>query len=388
MVAAAAFFAAAACTFEEGTLCQEPPETNVITDLSDDRYVNLYGRTYYNDNMGGMTIVNSASGFEVRFRGTSLSMKIQANTSTAVGYQKATFSVFLDGDPESEKNILTVRKSLGWYITLTVAEGLPEGEHTAKVLKRTPSNRDQCYIQSLETDGTFLAAPERPAIKLDFYGDSITCGEGVMREVVYNESTGKYDDSGIYTVETQNVFHSYAGFAARELGAEFNVFGRGGIAMKYHHPTAEEFSVLNNYQSMAVDLSVARGECPEYDYSSFDPDAVIIYLGTNDYSRYLMGVAPDFPTGLVPAFVQFIREAIGGNYGYNIPIFLCSNQMAPQSDLDQRMEEVKQQLKSQFPNLETVRFEQCAAGHPVSREGYAAGMQLAQAIREKLNLLN
>lgn len=361
-------------------------ETSVITDLSDERYTNLYGRTYYNDNMGGMTIVNSASGFEVRFRGTSLSMSIQANTTTATGYQKATFSVFVDGETDSEKNILSVRKSMGFYTTVPVAEGLAEGEHTVKVLKRTPSNRDQCYIQSLETDGTFLAAPERPALKLDFYGDSITCGEGVMREVTYNESTGTYEDSKIYTVETQNVFHSYAGFAAKELNAEFNVFGRGGIAMKYNYPTSE-FSVLGNYKSMAVDLSLERGECPEYDYSRFTPDVVVIYLGTNDYARYLGGYAPDFPTGLVPAFIQFIREAIGGNYGYDIPIFLCSNQMAPNSGLDQRMEEVKTQLKSQFPNLETVRFEQCAAGHPVSSEGLAAGRTLAQAIREKLDLL-
>lgn len=367
--------------------CSSREEPSVITDLSDERYTNLYGRTYYNDNMGGMTIVNSASGFEVRFRGTSLSMSIQANASTAVGYQKSSFSVFVDGETDSEKNILSVRKSMGWYETETVVEGLPEGEHTVKVLKRTPSNRDQCYVQSLETDGTFLAAPERPALKLDFYGDSITCGEGVMREVTYNESTGTYEDSGVYTVDTQNVFHSYAGFAAKELNAEFNVFGRGGIAMKFLNPASEEFCVLNNYRSMAVDLSVERGECPEYDYSRFSPDAVVIYLGTNDYARYLMGVAPDFPTGLVPAFIQFICEAIGGNYGYNIPIFLCSNQMARNSGLDQRMEEVKTMLKSQFPNLETVRFEQCAAGHPVSSEGLAAGRMLAQAIREKLDLL-
>lgn len=380
-------FASACSPRKKPEESEQLQETSVITDLSDDRYTNLYGRTYYSENMSGMTIVNSASGYEVCFRGTSLSMRIQANTSTARGSQKATFSVFVDGETDSEKNILSVRKSMGWYEKVTVVEGLAEGEHTVKVLKRTPSNFDQCYIQSLETDGTFLSAPERPALKFDFYGDSITCGSGVMREVTYNESTGKYEDSGVYTVDTQNVFHSYAGFAMRELNAEFNVFGRGGIAMKYHHPTAEEFSILGNYKSMAVDLSVDRGECPEYDYSSFAPDAVVIYLGTNDYIRYVNNLAPDYPTGLVPAFVQFIREAIGGNYGYNIPIFLCSNQMARNSGLDQRMEEVKTLLKSQFPNLETVRFEQCAAGHPVSSEGLAAGRMLAQAIRDKLEQL-
>lgn len=37
---------------------------------------------------------------------------------------------------------------------------------------------------------------------------------------------------------------------------------------------------------MAVDLSVENGECPEYDFSDM-PDAVVIYLGTNDYLRSL-----------------------------------------------------------------------------------------------------
>ena len=48
------------------------PETQKIEDLFDDRYVNLYGRNYYNENYEGTTFINSASGFELKFCGTAV----------------------------------------------------------------------------------------------------------------------------------------------------------------------------------------------------------------------------------------------------------------------------------------------------------------------------
>lgn len=54
-------------------------------------------------------------------------------------------------------------------------------------------------------------------------------------------------------------------------------FGRGGITLKFRNSATEPFSVINNYKSIAVDLSVENGECPEYDFSDM-PDAVVIYL--------------------------------------------------------------------------------------------------------------
>ena len=85
------------------------------------------------------------------------------------------------------------------------------------------------------------------------YGDSITCGSGVLREY-------KPADSKIHTAETQNALQSYAAYFASELGASFGVFGRGGITLKFRNPATEPFSVINNYKSMAVDLSVENGE--------------------------------------------------------------------------------------------------------------------------------
>ena len=359
-----------------------------VSDLSDDRYVNMYGRTFYSEDMEGMCVLNSASGFEVRFQGTRLDAYVQVLVGNFATYDKCLFSVFIDGEKDSEKKIVVIPKSFGIYELCTIAEGLSDSEHTVKVLKRTPSNTDRCYFASLQTDGFFLSAPAAPAVKLDVYGDSITCGSGVMRDVTYDEASGKYIDSGIYTSATQNVFKSYAGVAARELDAELRVFGRGGITMKYRNPNTEEFCVLNNYKSMAVDLSVERGDCPEYDYYSYTPDAVVIYLGTNDYFRGLSYPALNYSRdGIAAGFVQFINEVVGRYYGKDMPVFLCSNMMVPQSGLAEAMEDVQEALRSQYPNIVTVKFAEgitAPSGHPVAEESEVAGQQLAAAIRAKL----
>ena len=355
-----------------------------ITDFTNEEYVNTYGRIFYNENIEGMTFVNSASGFEVRFTGTELKGSVWASVS---GYTKGMFSVFVDGDKNSNARVVEVYPTAGDFDEITFVEGLPEGEHTVKVLKRTPSNRDVCIFESITTDGSFLSAPARPAIKLDIYGDSITCGEGVMREVTYNETTKTYEDSKVYTADTQNVFQSYAGVASRELDAEFRVFGRGGIAMKYAKTGVQ--TVVENYKSMAVDMSVENGDCPEYDYNSYFPDAVVIYLGTNDYARRNDNMGYSL-TGLQAGFIEFIDNVVGTYYCEDMPIFLCYGLMVPDSGLDRCMESVKASLISKYPNIDTVAFEAgitAPSGHPCLEESEVAGKLLAEKIRAKLEEL-
>lgn len=365
--------------------------TQNATDYS--KYVNTYGRVFYNSDLGGVTFINSASGFEVRFRGTELRAEVQT-VSGGGSYPNGMFSVFVDGETDSNAKILKTERSVGGVSDeVTIAEGLTDGEHVVKVLKRTPSNRDRLIVSQISTDGEILPAPAKPSLNIEFYGDSITCGEGVLRS--YKDENGNLikDNSLYYTQETQNVFQSYAGECAKDLGAAFRVFGRGGIALKYTDFTKERYTVANNYGSMAVDL--AAGEYP-YDYNSYRPDAVVIYLGTNDYFRSQKGTAKDdngvaySKGGMKIAVVNFVRDVIGRYYGKNIPVFVCSNLMAPGSGLDVIMENAVTELKSDFPNAVAVKFDKGVTtdkgGHPVVEDSEIAGAKLAGEIRRVLGI--
>lgn len=363
--------------------------TQNATDYS--KYVNTYGRVFYNSDLGGVTFINSASGFEVRFRGTELRAEVQT-ISGGGSYPNGMFSVFVDGETDSNAKILKTERSVGGVSDeVTIAEGLTDGEHVVKVLKRTPSNRDRLIVSQISTDGEILPAPAKPSLNIEFYGDSITCGEGVLR--AYKDENGNIKDSALYTQKTQNVFQSYAGECAKDLGAAFRVFGRGGIALKYTDFTNERYTVANNYGSMAVDLAAA--EYP-YDYNSYRPDAVVIYLGTNDYFRSQKGTAKDdngvaySKGGMKIAVVNFVRDVIGRYYGKNIPVFVCSNLMAPDSGLDVIMENAVTELKSDFPNAVAVKFDKGVTtdkgGHPVVEDSEIAGAKLAGEIRRVLGI--
>jgi len=352
----------------------ETPEIEKIDDLTDERYINLYGRNFYNENLAGMTFVNSASGFELKFRGTSVSAKL-----CKIGSRDSMWSVFVDGETDSNARVLTFTDTKGVFIEKTLVEGLSEGEHIIKVLKRTPSNFDRLLVKEISSDGMFTAVPEKPSVNIAFYGDSITCGEGVLRDY-------KPSDSAKYTALTQNALQSYAAYAAGKLNASYEIFGRGGITLKFRNPENEPFSVLNNYKSYAVDLSVANGDCPEYDFSS-TVDAVVVYLGTNDYFRrkYDTGYSP---AGLEAAYIEFVEQVVGAHYGYYIPVVLCSGLMVHSSELGGCVKGAMEKLKAKYPYIAAVDFEpgvtEPSGGHPVVEDSIKAGDMLAATLKTLL----
>ena len=361
------------CSKEEKT--SEPPvATAAGKELAD--YSNLYGRTYFSEGNAGYMLYNSASGFEIAFRGTSLAV-----TWRAAGSWNVYFSVLLDEERDTQADVRTIAVGGLKSVRTVLAEGLPEGEHVIKVLKRTESSKNFIALQKAETDGELLSPPARPSLRLEFYGDSMMCGLGAMRELT--EQNGVWTDNPADRADPamENPMLSYAGVAAELLGAEAQFFGRSGIALRY---TNENASVYRNYRSIAVDLPPE--ETP-YDYETFSPDAVVIGLGGNDYR--LGRAYPDLgytSAGLQMYLERFIKEAIGPNYGSDIPIFLVSELMFEPADLKSVMEGVKRDLAAQFPNIITVTFTPCHIDHPVASEHRAAGETLARKIAEKLSL--
>lgn len=379
------------CLFGCGEQQPQPISKIALTETASDysEYVNTYGRIFYSSDLGGVTFINSASGFEVRFRGTELVAEVQT-LSGGTKYPNGMFSVFVDGETESNARILKTEASGGLRDKITIVSGLSEGEHTVKVLKRTPSNRDRLIVSEISTDGELLTAPAKPSVDIEFYGDSITCGEGVLRE--YKDENGNIVDSALYTQETQNVFQSYAGECAKNLGAAFRVFGRGGIALKYRK-AGDPYTVSNNYESVAVDLPASNYP---YDYNSYRPSVVVVYLGTNDYLRSgsQEGAVDDDGNryssgGLTVAVVNFVKDVVGQKYGYDMPVVLCSNLMVPNAGLDKAMSDAAAQL-TEFECVRAVKFTagvtSVKGGHPVVEDSIVAGKRLSDEIKSVLGL--
>ncbi|MBP5308331.1 MAG: hypothetical protein J6Z34_04255 [Clostridia bacterium] len=240
-------------------------ENEITNSENGGKKLNLYGRNYYNGEQGADEFINVMSGFEVRFSGTCLTAEMKSLPKRQNGAADApkftVWSVFVDGAKDPfERSISVDNKE---WETVTVVSGLPDGEHTVKVLKTDDPLISSCYVRNYGTDGKFLDAPKRPSLKIECFGDSITSGGDnipLAEGEPYLGMDPKHCNGGA----------TYISYTAYELNAELNVFAQIGI------PLTGASGVANVYSR----ISPQRGT--EWQMKKFVPDIVVIGLGTND----------------------------------------------------------------------------------------------------------
>lgn len=210
--------------------------------------INTYGRTYIKN--GALHIDHTASAFEVAIYGTSLSANVKA---TATMY----LSVFVDGAEESTRVKIEGTKAQD----ITIAEGLDEGYHVIRVVKATEMLDSFLTVNSLSADN-FVSIPENDGIKIEFIGDSISCGYGTLQ----NANNG-------WSVDNSDAAQSYAYYAAQILKANYSIIAMRGTCVKEHLFGVP--SMMEMYPNISTNNSDA------YKFK-FKPDIVVINLGTND----------------------------------------------------------------------------------------------------------
>lgn len=136
---------------------------------------------------------------------------------------------------------------------VTLATGLSRGTHTIEV-RRATSDNGMTELQSIEYHGT-LTQPEKKGLQLEFIGDSITVGDGML----WKSGSNDY-------VLNQNTMLGYAAKTAAKLNADFSMIAHSGIT------TA---GMLTSPQSY-----VKANE--EFALNSSGKQVVVINLGTND----------------------------------------------------------------------------------------------------------
>jgi lysophospholipase L1-like esterase len=150
-----------------------------------------------------------------------------------------------------------------------LAQGLAQDEHRLEVYRRTEALFGVTGFLGLDvTDGQILDNQQIPQRRLEVVGDSISCGYG-------NE--GKSADCH-FAADTENHYLSYGAVLARTLQAELSAVawsGRG-IVKNYAGEPGDKMGQL--YQRVLPEIPTSR-------YSASDSyDAVIVNLGTNDFS--------------------------------------------------------------------------------------------------------
>ena len=151
-----------------------------------------------------------------------------------------------------------------------------------KVLKLSECAFGYAGLKKLDLKGVLRGRTKSHAPRIEFIGDSITCGYGL--EGVWEKDT--------FTTTQERPDKAYAFLTARALGAEFQLCSWSGIGItsNYVDPATiflPETSWLMPacwpYTDKSGQLRL-KTEPEVWDASKFPPDIVVINLGTNDNS--------------------------------------------------------------------------------------------------------
>jgi lysophospholipase L1-like esterase len=301
-----------------------PIDTTPRTVNASDPNIQYFGRIDFSD---PAVAVYAAPGVTVtaRFRGDAISALL--GDEFRYGSERSFHDVIVDGQLTRQ---IAPEGGVGEY---ELASGLTPGEHTVSIVKRTQAMLGKALFRGFKVGGQLMAPPERPALKIEFIGDSITAGEGA--DAVNGSPDCKRNAFGMVTdAGWGQPFHdanaSYGVVTARALGAEYHLTAVSGIGLVRNYSTADTQTMPVVYDRIFVEEPAS----PLFDHARFVPDIVVIALGTNDFSG---GNAPrpNLEVGTYTnAYAQFISR-VRNNFP-NAEIFALTSQLlagAPANDL-------------------------------------------------------
>jgi hypothetical protein len=226
-----------------------------LTVKPSDKNIQYQGRILMSTDSASMFWPGSSATLHFKGTGVAVSMKSLLD----VGH----FYVIVDNDASKELRIASNFDKQ----TITLAQNLADGEHTLQIFKLsncTSENRIYSF-QILGNAQLLTPASALPARKIEFYGNSITCGHGVDRPA-------GMIDSG--SSEHFNNYYSYAAVTARHFNAQYSCIARSGIGIM--------LSWFPEIMPEVYNRTNPADPASRWDFSAYTPDIVVINLFQND----------------------------------------------------------------------------------------------------------
>lgn len=169
--------------------------------------------------------------------------------------------------------------------TLKVAEGLKDAEHTLIVCKNTEANIGFIEFIGLKCEALLPPLP-MPIRKIEFIGNSITCGTGSDLSEVQCDKGQWYDQ--------HNAYRSYGPTTAGLLNAQWQLSAYSGIGLIH------SCCNLTITMPQVFDKVNMRNDSIQWNFKRYQPDVVTICLGQNDGRQD--------SAGFCNAYVSFIEK--------------------------------------------------------------------------------
>jgi Carbohydrate esterase 2 N-terminal/GDSL-like Lipase/Acylhydrolase family len=206
------------------------------------------------------------------------------------------YNVIIDGTVASVLHPLQEKKE---YV---LASNLAPGNHTLELFKRTESSMGKTWFYEFKfpKGSEVLSPPPLPKRKIEFFGNSISCGYADIDTEGKDRGTSPYE----------NGYISYAALTARHFDAELHSTSKSGIGI-----TVSWFPLV---MSEMYDRLDATDPYSKWNFSKYTPDLVVINLFQNDswivekkdneQFKARFGTKAPTPEFIIDAYRKFVKD--------------------------------------------------------------------------------
>lgn len=243
------------------------PKLNVYTAETDS--VRPLGRTYYEN--GIRYFSHSGSGVEFTCKGDyALINLIDNSDGTYLEGHEPRFAIYKNGTLIID-SILTQKEKI-YHVTL---DGYGS-DSVIKIIKLSEAQYSAMGVGEIAVYGRDKIRPtDEKGVKIEFIGDSITCGYGI-------DETNPY---GYFSTATENFTKTYAYITAENLDADYSAVCFSGFGVYSGYTTNGRINsedIVPVYYDKSCFLYGGREIL--WDFSEYKSDVIVINLGTNDAS--------------------------------------------------------------------------------------------------------
>ncbi|MEK4157094.1 SGNH/GDSL hydrolase family protein [Paenibacillus sp. FSL E2-0274] len=251
--------------------------------LADIEHLKIHGRT--TGLLSPLTLFWTGSAVELNVKSSELWLEVEADYDVYEPW----ISILINSVPVSRQMLVTGRY---W---ICVFRGMNDRVvKNVRIVKdvQAMSGDPGCSLQihAVKMDGKFLPVADKPH-KIEFIGDSITSGEGSIGAKAEEDWIPMWFSA----------INNYTSMTADALNAEYRVISQSGWGVLTSWDNNPHGNIPDCYEQVCGLLTGAKNEAlgafQEHSFESWQPDVVVVNLGTNDGGAFQSPEWKDEVTG-------------------------------------------------------------------------------------------
>lgn len=260
----------------------EKLQTYAMSDVSN---LKVHGRT--TGQRAPLTLFWTGSAVELNVQSSELWVEVESQYELYEPW----ISILINGVPVSRQMLTAGRY---WVCVFRGMNGnVVKNVRIVKDVQAMSGDPDcSLRIHGVKSDGAFLPVEEKP-YKIEFIGDSITSGEGAIG--------GKAEED--WVPMWFSAIHNYTFITAEALNAEYRVISQSGWGVLTRWDNNPTGNIPDYYEQVCGlvtgEKNKVLGAGDKHDFESWQPDVVVVNLGSNDAGAFQTPAWEDPVTGKV-----------------------------------------------------------------------------------------